>query len=272
MTNEAKPAATLILVRDLEQSDNKATNNAFELFMIQRNHQIDFASGALVFPGGKVEKQDKTLSLFNQSKIKNKKPLSPEILSYAVTAIRETFEETGILFAIDKNTHRLISPEQLSKLQKHREELAKGDCNFSELLESENLILDINQLSPFARWITPELMPKRFDTYFFIAQLPEGQEGIHDGNESIHSIWITAEQALKEANSDKYKIIFPTMMNLKRLAEYKNYNAVLNSLIDYDLKAIMPWTENIEGEMFLKIPEDAGYTTTQVPIAEIMRN
>lgn len=266
MSVEAKPAATLILIKE---SAPLAAKN-FELFMVQRNHQIDFASGALVFPGGKIDDTDKTLAHSESGIVVN--DLAKEPLIFAIAAIRETFEESGILFAVNKNNLKPISIGHLRDLQKYRAALVRGEYSFSNLLNDENLLLDVNALSLFTRWITPEQMPKRFDTYFFIARAPEGQLGLHDGYESIDSLWITPTKALAEADSGKYKIIFPTLMNLRRLSEYNNFDDTIRVLKTTTVKTIIPWTETINGEIFLKIPENAGYNITAIPLTEVMRN
>ena len=155
--------------------------------MVVRHHQIDFASGALVFPGGRVEAADAVLASGDAS------------LAFRVAAIRETWEECGILLA----TPGTPPP-------------AEGD--FAAMLLERGLKPDCDCLAHFAHWITPIPVPKRFDTHFFLAAAPADQDAVHDGHEAVDSVWIRPADALAEALAGTKKVVFPTRMNLTKLA------------------------------------------------------
>jgi len=116
------------------------------------------------------------------------------------------------------------------------------------------------------------MMPKRFDTHFYLAQAPTGQLGFHDGSESVDSLWISPQQALQRADEGSLKIIFPTRMNLMRLAQYASVEAAIEDTLRQPVVSIMPWTEEKPAGVMLCIPENAGYEVTEVPIEVVMRS
>lgn len=227
-----------------------------ELFMVVRHHQIDFASGALVFPGGKVDDRDKEAFARCQGADDNE---FNRIMQIA--AIREAFEECGILLARPSDSSDLISGERLQTLEHYRDPLAKGELGINEFLEQEDLYLACDQLVPFAHWITPEMMPKRFDTYFYIAKAPADHVAIHDGHESVDSVWIDPKQALVGAESGKYTIIFPTRLNVEMIAESQDVESAIDASRSREIVTVLPWVE-VDGEdKYICIPDNAGYAT-----------
>ena len=156
-------AATLLLVRD--------GADGLEVFMVARHRQVDFASGALVFPGGRIEPEDEALGGGNYDKRER---------ALRVGAIRETFEESGILLARPRGGGAWLDGARLAEIAAR----SKG-VGFGELISREELELGLEALTPFAHWITPKRLPKRFDTAFYITLAPEGQVGVHDGYESV---------------------------------------------------------------------------------------
>src|ERR1700744_2542830 len=168
------PSATILIVRD--------TPDGMEVFMVKRHHQIDFIAGALVFPGGKVAKgdYDAGLSEFTQGA----EDWSAEMRALGAAAIREAFEESGILFAREAGSRDLISADRLASLEHYRHPLEKGEIGLIDMLRPEKLAVACDALAHFAHWITPANMPKRFDTHFFVAAAPPGHAGSHDGRES----------------------------------------------------------------------------------------
>ena len=153
-----KPAATILLLRPGKEN--------LEVFMVVRHHQIDFASGALVFPGGKADPQD-----FDDALIPYLRgaETDTDMRAAQVSAIREAFEECGILLAREAGSDNIISDERLAALQSAREPMNKGDILLLDFLQNEKLELACDALTHFAHWITPPMMPKRFDTHFYLA-------------------------------------------------------------------------------------------------------
>ena len=128
-----------------------------------------------------------------------------------------------------------------------------------EFARSENMFFSIDALVPFSHWITPEKMPMRFDTRFYIAIAPKGHEGQHDGNESVDSIWINPQQALDDCLSEKRTIIFPTRLNLEKLNESKTVTQAINNAKNSKIVTVTPLIEKLDQGIFITVPKEAGY-------------
>jgi hypothetical protein len=137
--------------------------------------------------------------------------------------------------------------------------LNKGEVTIAEFLEKENLTLACDLLQPFAHWITPDMMPKRFDTHFYLALAPEDHLAIHDGHESVDSVWISPTNALKGAEQGTYTIIFPTRLNIEMLGESDSVDNALAAARDRTIVPVTPWTEKRDDGVYLCIPKEAGY-------------
>jgi 8-oxo-dGTP pyrophosphatase MutT (NUDIX family) len=244
------PAATILLVRDGDAG--------LEVFMVKRHHQIDFVAGALVFPGGRVDQGDSEAALKDHADGGDE--WSDSMRALGAAAIREAFEESGILLARDADTGELVSAKRLEKLESFRKRLEKRDVGLVEMLRGERLRLAYDRLVHFAHWITPVNMPKRFDTHFFLAESPLGHEGRHDGRESVDSIWIAPENAINDRK--KWNVIFPTKLNLMKLAESNTVDSALARARATKPVPVTPWMENGPGGQVLRIRDDAGYTQT----------
>jgi 8-oxo-dGTP pyrophosphatase MutT (NUDIX family) len=244
------PAATILLLRDGAAG--------LEVFMVKRHHQIDFASGALVFPGGKVSGGDSDAALKNLTD--GVADWSTEMRALGAAAIREVFEESGILLAREEGSDRFVSAERVATLQHYRAPLDKHEMGLADFLHKEKLRLACDRLARFAHWITPDIMPKRFDTHFFVTAVPEGHLGKHDGRESVDSIWIRPEDAI--ADRKRWNVIFPTKLNLMKLAQSKTVADALAAARAKPPVSVTPWTEKGPEGMVLRIRDDAGYTQT----------
>ena len=244
------PAATILLLRDAP--------GGLEVFMVKRHHQIDFVAGALVFPGGKVEKGDSDVALgefFDGGDDWN-----DTMRALGAGAIREAFEESGILLARDARDGGFVSSQRLAELQHYRSRLDKREVILSEMLRTEQLRLALDQLVHFAHWITPANMPKRFDTHFFLAVSPIGHAGSHDGRESVDSIWITPNGAISDRK--KWNVIFPTKLNLMKLGNSVTVSEAIAAAHASKVLPVTPWVENSSDGQVLRIREDAGYAQT----------
>jgi 8-oxo-dGTP pyrophosphatase MutT (NUDIX family) len=240
------PSATILMPRKGE--------SPLEVFMVVRHHQIDFASGALVFPGGKVDQRDYDVrSRCHGGAEDNEK------LAFQVAAIREAFEECGILLARPAGSDQLIPGERLQTLEHYREPLAKGKLGIGEFLASEDLVLACDLLVPYAHWVTPEMMPKRFDTHFYLAIAPDDHLAVHDGHESVDSVWLSPQEALDGAVSGQYTIIFPTRLNIEMLATSESVEQAISDAAARDIVTVLPWTEKRDDGNYICIPADAGY-------------
>ena len=252
------PAATIVIARD--------GANGMEVFMVKRHHQIDFVAGALVFPGGKVAKGDLDSALGDF--MDGAAALSARTQAIAAAAIREAFEESGILFAREAGAQALVSAERLERLEHYRPGLEKGDIALLDMLRAEDLRLACDQLTHFAHWITPENMPKRFDTHFFVAAAPAGHLGRHDGRESVDSIWIGPAEAI--ADRKRWNVIFPTKLNLMKLAKSSRVDDALAAARAALPLTVTPWIEQSAEGARLRIRDDAGYEQTSALLRESM--
>src|ERR1700722_10507069 len=209
MEAAARPAATVLLLRDRP--------TGLEVFMVVRHHAIDFAGGALVFPGGRVEESDQELADRPQD-CPNPEGLSADALAFRIAAIRETFEECGVLLARPHGSQDLIDSATLRRLEdQHRAALNAGSIGFDAVLGSEGLLPAPDLLVHFAHWITPAHQPKRYDTHFFLAEAPEAHLAVHDGQEAVESIWITPVEALADTEAGRFQLVFATAKNLEKL-------------------------------------------------------
>jgi 8-oxo-dGTP pyrophosphatase MutT (NUDIX family) len=255
---EPVPAATILIARDGEQG--------LEVFMVKRHHQIDFVAGALVFPGGKSARGDSDSALAEFAD--GVSAWSATERALAATAIREAFEESGILLARDAATNALVEPSRLETLQHYRQPLEKGETNLLDMLRAERLRLACDELAHFAHWVTPKNMPKRFDTHFYLAKAPAGQLGRHDGRESVDSIWIRPEDAIVDRK--KWNVIFPTKLNLMKLGMSSTVNEAIAAARAAPPLTVEPWVEQGPEGSILRIRDDAGYMQTTALLKDDM--
>ena len=248
-----RDASTILLLRD-----NKAAKE-IEVFMMVRHYEIDFNSGALVFPGGSVDKNDREIiacpELFSGGE-----GLDEATLSFRIAAIRETFEESGILLARSKGSNALVDAKRAQEIEAaHRNDLNEGKITFLEVLTDNGVLLALDELVPYAHWITPEGMPKRFDTWFFLAAAPPDQLGAHDGKESTDSIWVSPREALAGGETGRFKLPFPTTRNLIKLGKQGHVKAALDDSRGKSIVSVMPVMTRLNGGRQLRIPREAGY-------------
>lgn len=252
----ARLAATILLLRD--------DPAGMEVFMVVRHQQIDFASGALVFPGGKLAAGDSDPRL--PRLCSGAEGLSTEQLALRVAAIREAFEESGVLLARSRGAARMVGPERIEVLgPQYRKALDKGEIGIADMLEREGLELACEALVPFAHWITPTFMPKRFDTYFYLAVAPGEQVAGHDGREMVDSVWLRPDVALAEAAAGLRTLVPATELNVQLLGEQPTVATAIAAARERPLVAVLP--EVIEAAAgsprTLRIPANAGYQRTE---------
>ena len=226
--------------------------------MVVRHHEIDFASGALVFPGGSVDPGDLELAA-RPDRCPPIAGLDAAALSCRVAAVREVFEETGMLLA--RAGDRLVDGARRKQIDDtYRAALCRGEAGFADLLEREDLTLATEMLVPFAHWITPQGRRKRFDTHFFLAVAPEDQLAAHDGREAVDSVWIRPQDAVAGAAAGTRKLVFPTRMNLSKLAMSPTAAAAIVAARAAPVVTVEPeLVRDAEGGRTLRIPAAAGY-------------
>jgi 8-oxo-dGTP pyrophosphatase MutT (NUDIX family) len=250
-----RPATTVLLLRPSKPGD---ADSPVEVFMVVRHHQIDSFSGALVFPGGKLEESDGDPRL--KARCGGADTISAEELKFRVAGVREAFEECGVLLARKRGQRNLIAAADLKAIeQKWRAKLTKDEASMVDLVEAEDLEIATELMTPFAHWITPTFVPKRFDTWFFLAEAPEDQIALHDGSESVDSVWIQPRAAIEEAKAGKRMLVHATTKNLELLAEGETVVGALSQASERTIVTVQPWLETRDGKKFLHIPDGAGY-------------
>ncbi|HEX6409774.1 MAG TPA: NUDIX domain-containing protein [Sphingomicrobium sp.] len=247
MSDDAIPAATLILVR--EQSSGPP-----ELLMVERAEGMAFAAGAWVFPGGRIDKADEQLG----------RVLGLEDGGARVAAVREALEETAIPVGLSP----LPSPDLAAELQR---ELLSG-AEIDTLLDQIGLELDLDLFVPLARWVPKFHAKRRFDTLFFLARAPEGDwvPNVVE-RECTGAHWVTAEEVLDRDRSGGLQLIFPTRRTLERLAQHRSFDEMVADAKAHPIEPISPWVDEVEGERFIAIPEDIGYPVTRERLEGLWR-
>jgi 8-oxo-dGTP pyrophosphatase MutT (NUDIX family) len=260
---KARPASTILLLRDSTGTDGNGADDQgrgeIEVFMMVRHYEIDFNSGALVFPGGSVDKGDQDI-IAKPELYSGGDGLDEATISFRIAAIRETFEESGILLARPSGSTTLVDAKRASEIEAaSRALLCEGKTTFLKVLTDNGMLLSLDELVPYAHWITPEGMPKRFDTWFFLAAAPPDQVGAHDGKESTDSIWLSPREALAGGESGRFKLPFPTTRNLIKLGEHRTVKAALDEARGKPVVTVMPVMTRENGGRQLRIPAEAGY-------------
>lgn len=254
-----RSAATILLLRE--------GANGMEVLMVVRHHQIDFASGALVFPGGKLAPGDYDARLL--TRCTGGDGWSAEQLALRVGAIREAFEESGILLARARGSAALIGAERATELGgRYRKALDAGALGMGDMLDTEDLVLACEELVPFAHWITPDFMPKRFDTHFYLAAAPAEQRAVHDGTEMVDSEWLRPADVLQLAAAGTRTLVPATLLNVQKLAQNTNVNAALSTARAQRIVTVSPKTVERPSGRVLQIPADAGYGITEFAIPD----
>ncbi len=246
----ARPASTILLLR--------GGASAIEVFMMVRHYQIEFASGALVFPGGSVDPGDRDIA--EDAALCDAADVDMMALQFRVAAIRETFEESGILLARPRGSRDLVTAARAASIaEAHRAALCEGKTSFRDILAANELTPAVDQLAHYAHWITPEGQPKRFDTHFFLAKAPPEQVGAHDGRESTDSIWVSPREALDGGESGRFILPFPTVRNLIKLGKQPSVAAALEAARRAPVVTVMPVVIKDGDKRRLRIPAEAGY-------------
>ncbi|MGM0983371.1 MAG: MBL fold metallo-hydrolase [Pseudomonadota bacterium] len=218
---EIRPAATLALVRDSEQG--------LEVLLLQRTWQAAFLPGYFVFPGGAVDPQDPDVRAFasgcDDAAISQTLSLDEGGADYMIAALRECFEEAGLLLAVDGQGQ--LPPADHPVLSEGRESLRLEETSFRALCERYGLGLPLDRLAYLGRWVTPRGAPRRFDTRFFVALAPPGQQALHDGSETIDHLWRSPARVLSDHRQGRLSLGYPTLRTLRLLADFSTAEGLL---------------------------------------------
>lgn len=253
----ALPAATVTLVRDTPQG--------IEVLLLQRNFQSGFMPGMFLFPGGALDPGDGVASVLARCAGLDDALASAALglpeggLPYWAAAIRESFEEAGVLLAYDESGE-LVNPGEAARAgryEEYRRKLNTGEQMLADMLEPEDLNLAVDRLTYFSHWITPVSAPRRYDTRFFVAIAPEGQEAAPDNVEAIHHVWVQPGEAVERYRSGEFKMRTPTIRTLEQFLPFATAEALIAGLrAQAAAPAILPRI-GPRGERLL--PGDPGY-------------
>jgi 8-oxo-dGTP pyrophosphatase MutT (NUDIX family) len=262
-----KKAATVILLREMKPE-------GFEIFLLKRHEKSSFMGGNFVYPGGRVDREDGSLEICAQCKGVSPEEahqhfrgtLRPdESIAHWVAAIRELFEEAGVLLAYD-HTGKFVhfkDPTEREKSSHYRDLIHKGKMNICQMAQEEKVFFALDQLHYYAHWITPEARSERFDTRFFLACHPEGQEATHDQKETTFGVWFTPKQALEENLKGNAALSPPTLKTLEDLSRFTSVAEVFEALRKTEIQPILPVLTKIKDETLLIFPWDPEYGVFQ---------
>lgn len=262
-----RDAATVLLVSDRPD---------LHVLMLERTHRAVFSPGATVFPGGAVDGDDAEARLharvvgLDDVGASTEQGVATGGLAFRIAALRECFEEAGILLAHEAATDRPVEHDDV--LAAERDRLNAGSLSLVELLESRDLVLDVRDLRLFSHWLTPVGAPRRYNTWFFVAAAPDGEDGAHDDNELVASGWVRPLDALASNASGSIDLILPTEMSLRALAHYECTADVLADLdaVQRDASGRLAVLAVGAGER-VALPNDAGQPTGSwtIPLPDI---
>ena len=217
---DIRPAATLVLARD--------TDSGVEVLLLQRTWDAVFLPGYFVFPGGAMDEQETKARKHargpDDASISQTMSLDEGGADYMLAAVRECFEEAGILVAVDDSGH-LIGGDH--PVHQDRQAVFKGDLSLADLCRRHAVSVPLDRLAYLSHWTTPPGPPRRFDTRFFVTTAPAGQPASHDGVETIDHLWINPGQALEDHRSGKRLLGLPTIRTLRVLSDFETTDALM---------------------------------------------
>lgn len=243
----ARPATTVIMVRD------RPDGAAAELLMMKRASGMAFAPGAMVFPGGAVDAAD----------VEFARALAPDLeiedAAARIGAIRELIEETGLAVGLPA----AIDAEQVVEARRY---LAEGR-SFADICTDRNWMPDLSALTPWARWMPPRKLARIFDTRFYLADGGRAVGSMSpDRQESTELLWAAAGELLERERRGELAMIFPTLRNLERLAQYGSHAELCDHARCYPVRLIMPFVTEDGGAKVQHIADGHGYPTLSEPI------
>lgn len=239
-----------------------------EVCMLRRNLNSDFVGGAYVFPGGAVDPDDGGQGLESVCTGRTDADASRQLgierggLAYWVAAVRECFEEAGVLLAVDGEgaVVSLADPEVADRFATWRHKANFDGTSLVEVCAAEGLRLCVGDIYYFAHWITPEGPPRRYDTRFFVAAAPPEQRPAHDDRETIATIWVNPIAALEQRERGVLDMIFPTIKNLEAISRFGSAGELLAAAAAIDeVVTVLPRVVNDDHGIRILLPGDDGY-------------
>lgn len=237
-----RPAATIVLLRDSAAGP--------EVLLLERIKSAGFVPGAWVFPGGRVDRDDATpelvgrlVGLTNEQasrRLALAEQADPPALAYYVAAIREAFEETGILVACGAGGEAGRSADRDPEVVRLRTALLADEDVFPSVLDNLDVRMDCASVEYVAHWITPVAEPRRYDTRFFAAAVPAGVEAVPNEHEITRALWLTPEDALRRNLAGELPMVFPTIRTLNALLGFATPRDALDAFRERKISPILP--------------------------------
>lgn len=245
-----RDSSTVILLRDEDAG--------FSVFMVRRHGKSGFMAGAYVFPGGTLDEADRAPSLLahvgGRSAEEAARALAEDdgvrALALHVAALRETFEEAGVLLADGAGA---------SALEEARARLLANEADFESLVSELSVTLRADALTPLSRWVTPEVEPRRYDARFFLAQAPREQEAAHDRVEVTAGEWLRPSDALDRGLRGEIQLFPPTLRTLECLAAFDSASAAIADAASRPPPLVRPGFLELEGGWALTMPGDPAH-------------
>jgi len=258
-----RDSATVVVLRDRA--------DGCDVLLVERHAASRAFAGAHVFPGGVVDPEDGAAPLHGASalgaaaaadRLRESNPAAA--LTFWIAAIRELFEEAGLLLARrDGLALRLDDPATRGRFRDHRAALLAGATTFAAIVAVERLELATDVLQYFSRWITPVNVPRRYDARFFVAVVPPGQEPLHDERETISTMWVAPRAALEQARAGRLLLAPPTVRTLDDLAALGTPAEIIAEARRRTVTPILPKPVQVDGSMAVLYPGDAAYDAAE---------
>ena len=256
-------AATVIVLRDSDDGP--------EVFMVRRHGKSSFMANAWVYPGGRVDDADAQPEALSHI-IGTPQPLGlasdTRQAGFYLAAIRETFEEAGILLARRRDDQDWIDLEEAPQFAEYRTQLQGYERSLTAIADDEDLVFPVEQLRYFAHWVTPTFEPKRFDTYFFLARAPQRQNALHDAKETTDSFWIQPHDVLRRFEAGELYLAPPTERTLGRLCGFESVDEIFAAADDFEPPCIIPHLLTTDDSPVLLLPGDPEYPTDDPAYAD----
>ncbi len=265
-----------MLVRD---ADGAKTGPSVEVCMLRRNLSSEFVAGAYVFPGGTLDPGDRTAEATALCRGRDDQEASGLLgldsggLAFWVAALRECFEESGVLVGRHEDGEHAgelldtSDPGVAARYEVHRRALLEGRIGLPEICRDEGLVLAADEMYYVSHWITPEVSPRRYDTRFFITAAPTGQVARHDAGETIATVWVRPHEALERHAALETVLLPPTVANLTAISGCTSTDEVMawaRGVTSVD--TILPIVLFEDGNLVILRPGDSGYAEARADL------
>lgn len=254
---EPRPAATVVLIRE--------GKSVPEVLLLRRTRTVGFVPGAFVFPGGTVDRDDASAELVERldgispgeaaRRLGLPEGADPPAVAYYLAAVREAFEETGILVGRTEGGSPPPGAGEMEEVLDLREALLEDDSLFPEVLDRMGCRIDGNALAYVAHWITPVQEPRRYDTRFFAAVVPRGRQAVLDEREMVEAVWVTPADALERNGRGELPMVFPTIKTLESLHSFHEPAEILEHFREREIPTILPRLVRTPTGVGIEMPE-----------------